>query len=269
MLTGFAASLRQAARPYFAEIKNSPFVQQLVAGSLPRRDYLRFLASDLDYLSSFSQSLSNLRAKLDVRHHHHLNLFEKNTLEEQERIRKILEAAHFYVKEKRSVWDEYALYLCETTKQQSAAAGLAALFPCFLFFCELGFDFRNKEIKAAHPYLEWVGMYTNEGFSDGVLRVAGLLNAHQTSVLQKKMREHFMCSAQYESRLFSEMMLSSAHSSISGYTYATRQNRSAFYATGLSASEACASSGRGARRSGIDPQQSGDRPGIQPTHFIL
>ncbi|GEM_PF-5654644 len=210
-IAGFSLLLyRPVEQLYQTHIMHSTFVREVKSGMLPQHVFNLFLVLDYQYLTKFSEAVREIYSKSEAAHQAHLSEIQAQTKAEHARLKQWLQRQSISLDEYDKVWADYGDHLYDAAQKEVAAVGLAAIFPCFLFFNEMGADFKRAGICNKNPYHDWMRFYAEASLESGVQSIASLINLYAEVVDEKtkdKMKSVFWISAQYEATIFSNLSL--------------------------------------------------------------
>ncbi len=144
----------EAGGAYLAEIMELPFITQLGRGTLPREDFLFYLAQDALYLRRYAQALRLLGGQWAVD-------ADGAIADEQEMQRTWLDESS----EQRMspITRAYTDNLVAAAATEPAAVGQAAILPCYWLYYEVGVRLAAQD-HPEHPYHSWLATYAGEEF---------------------------------------------------------------------------------------------------------
>ena len=168
----FTQTLFAAVQPLLATIHAHPFNIELGAGTLAREKFIYYLQQDSLYLIDFARAFALLAGRSNDEKDISLLLhFSQGALEGE----RSLHTTYFQeygipagtLVEKGPACLAYGSYLVERAATASLGEAMAALFPCFWIYREVG----NRILATAtapNPYSLWMETYAAEEFAQVV-----------------------------------------------------------------------------------------------------
>jgi len=175
----FAEVLRAESVADLDAIHELEFIRDLVAGTLPEKQFAYYLAQDAIYLNGYSRVLARASALapteaaqlfwarsaqqcLEVESELHRNWLSTRTVEP------VL----------GPVTKSYVDHLLAASVSGSYAVLVAAVLPCFWLYAEVGqalhAQFLAAGAPADHPYAEWLRTYADEDFAQATREAIAL-----------------------------------------------------------------------------------------------
>lgn len=175
----FAEILRAESTADLEAIYDLEFIRNLVAGSLPEKQFAYYLAQDAIYLNGYSRVLARASALapteaaqlfwarsaqqcLEVESELHRNWLSTRTVEP------VL----------GPVTKSYVDHLLAASVSGSYAVLVAAVLPCFWLYAEVGQTLHAQFLAAGapadHPYAEWLRTYADEDFAQATREAIAL-----------------------------------------------------------------------------------------------
>lgn len=163
-MTKWSQEAWQAALPLYNAILELPFIKELIAGTLPREVFNRYLQQDALYIENYSRVLANIASRLpEIDQVASFLDFAKDGVAVEEEMHKSYLADTDISKVVKS---PACLLYCSILSAQATApveVAAAAILPCFWVYHEVG-----KYIKAnaaeGNPYQKWIDTYDNPWF---------------------------------------------------------------------------------------------------------
>ncbi len=166
MTFSFSATAWSASEKIYQSILNHPFMQELVAGTLPAEKFCYFIGQDALYLPEYSRAMAQAAMKSDDEN---MRIFfldaAKAALCSEPEI-------HAYymtlftmppVNEMCPGCFAYTHYLQALSSKESLPVLAAALLPCAWIYAEVG-DYLLRSVKEGNPYLSWAKAYADPAF---------------------------------------------------------------------------------------------------------
>lgn len=138
------------------------FLEELGAGTLPREDFLFYLAQDAHYLRSYSRTLAGVASRCG--HPEHAACWARSAAvcveEEAQLHRELLGHGGAEAVEVSPVTLAYTSFLAAERSYPEAAA---AVLPCFWLYAHIGLRLRGAATPD-HPYAPWLSTYGDDAF---------------------------------------------------------------------------------------------------------
>jgi thiaminase/transcriptional activator TenA len=172
------------------EIKDHPFITELINGTLPKDVFQYYINQDSLYLSEYKKVLALLSVKcpdqedalfflnsatgiINVENELHLTFMDKNN----------------FNKEASPSCELYTSYLARMVNNHSIEEGLAAVLPCFTIYKEIGdYVLAHQSNKKDNPYQDWINTYGGEDFENSVNKAVELTNRHAQAASDEKLQ---------------------------------------------------------------------------------
>ncbi|MEJ1195023.1 bifunctional hydroxymethylpyrimidine kinase/phosphomethylpyrimidine kinase [Pseudarthrobacter sp. CCNWLW207] len=167
---GFAELLRAEATADLAAIYELEFIRNLVAGSLPEKQFAYYLAQDAIYLNGYSRVLARASALAPTEA---AQLFwarsAQQCLEVESELHRTWLSTRTVEPVLGPVTKSYVDHLLAASASGSYAVLVAAVLPCFWLYAEVGQTLHAQFLAAGapadHPYAEWLRTYADEDFA--------------------------------------------------------------------------------------------------------
>lgn len=153
--------------PTFFKMKNTPFNQCIMRGTLDSNKFRRYIEQDSLYLIDFAKVLI-VAAEKAVSSSDAIKLreFATGAIEEEHRLHQ--EYISYFPKgakvEKSLVCAKYTGFLLDISRKFSIAEILMSLLPCFWYYREIGSYIYENSCKN-NPYHLWIKTYSGKEFS--------------------------------------------------------------------------------------------------------
>ncbi|KQB85709.1 bifunctional hydroxymethylpyrimidine kinase/phosphomethylpyrimidine kinase [Corynebacterium lowii] len=149
-----------AQRP-LEETHRLSFIEELAQGTLPREDFLFYLAQDSHYLLSYSRTLARVASRCD--HPEHSIAWARSAaacLEEEAQLHR--SELGTLTEEVSPVTLAYTSFLAAAADSHYAEAA-AAVLPCYWIYAHVGMHLRAAT-HSDHPYAPWLHTYGDAAF---------------------------------------------------------------------------------------------------------
>ena len=203
----FSKELHEATQSIWQQSKDHPFIQELVAGSLPEEIFRYYLLQDCYYLIQFGKAHLLLAEKADDPVFKALQIQNAQGLEESE-----VSVRHDFFQQMAITPEEYAAtpiaptayhytsHIYRLIQTENPAIILAALLPCYWLYQEIGEHFAT--VGSPHPiYQTWIETYHSPEFKQMTQTQIDWLDffAERANAEEKKaMKEAFIISSYLE-----------------------------------------------------------------------
>ena len=188
---------------YDATIK-MPYIQELIAGTLPLEKFQYYLKQDSLYLQAYARALSFIAAKMNeeqfvlpfikfaegtivIEAQMHGDYFEKFGIKD---LGPIMPDAHHYVS-----------FLKATAAADTVEEAIAAVLPCFWIYKEVGDYIYAQPRVENNPYQAWIDTYGSEEFAQlvkEILEIVTVLTERLTETQRQKMIDKYVMGARLE-----------------------------------------------------------------------
>lgn len=192
------------------EIRKSPFIQEMAAGTLPYEKFLRYLYQDDIYLINYCNELIRLAEMLpDGEIKDNFMKFAMEGMEAEHVMHEQMVgnnvAANITPMKKTT---EYINHTWQYFEPEDLSMALAALLPCMWVYSEVGkYIISIEKGGDKNPYHEWISCYASDMMDDGVRKALSIINemAEKESPQRRAaMREAFVISTEMELRFWEQ-----------------------------------------------------------------
>ncbi|MGO2099764.1 thiaminase II [Vagococcus salmoninarum] len=203
----FSEELHAATVEIWQASKDHPFIQELVAGTLPEEIFRYYLLQDCYYLIQFGNAHVLLAEKATDPEFKAIQIANATGLEESE-----VSVRNQFFQDMGITTEEYqAMPVAPTAYHytshiyrhlQTSSQGtiLAALLPCYWLYDEIGASF--ADVGSPHPiYQSWIDTYNSPEFKELTHIQINWLNhfaATASNAEKAKMKEAFIISSRLE-----------------------------------------------------------------------
>lgn len=203
----FSTELHASTKRIWQDSKEHPFVQELVAGTLPEEIFRYYLLQDCYYLIQFGKAHLLLAEKAEDPLFKAIQIQNATGLEESEvSVRNdFFQQMNITIEEYQAMpiaptAYHYTSHIYRMLQNESQGTILAALLPCYWLYQEIGEHF--AEIGSPHPiYQAWIDTYNSPEFKEMTEIQIGWLNhfaQRATSNEKAAMKEAFIISSRLE-----------------------------------------------------------------------
>lgn len=162
------------------QIKVHRFIQELMAGTLPKDIFYFYINQDAIYLSEYKKVLAQIGVKCSDENDTQFFLNAatgiinvENALHQNFLNQKII------TNEASITCELYISYLSRMAHTKSLEEGLAAVLPCFTIYQQIGdYILANQTNKNNNPYQDWINTYGGEAFANSVKSAIEITNKH-------------------------------------------------------------------------------------------
>ncbi|MHC5268380.1 thiaminase II [Enterococcus sp. LJL98] len=203
----FSQELHKATRAIWQESKAHPFVQELVAGTLPEAIFRYYLLQDRYYLIQFSKAHHQLAAATENGDFRETLIANAKGLEKSE-----VSVRNDFFQQMNITTEEYTAtpiaptayhytsHIFRLLQTETPGTVLAGLLPCYWLYQEIGEHF--ADVGSPHPvYQAWIDTYHRPAFKEMTNIQIGWLDhfAQQASEDERAaMKEAFIISSRLE-----------------------------------------------------------------------
>lgn len=193
-----------------AQVKQMPFLSELVDGSLPQEAFAFYLTQDSLYLRQYSRMLAALSSKAptvnmtqNMARAADMALVVEGALHEV-----FLSSISSLSADERRATSPSPTCQAYTDYQQARLAfspyevAYAAAMPCYTIYAEVGRHILSLQVPLEnHPYAQWIQTYGGEAFEQATERATwalDMLAESATPELREQMLDAFRMSARFE-----------------------------------------------------------------------
>jgi thiaminase/transcriptional activator TenA len=151
----------------YDQIIRMPFIEELIAGTLPVEKFKFYISQDSNYLEHFGRSLSLIAARANqVEHVLDYIRFAEGAIV----VENALHAGYFKeydIAEKAAISPAchyYTSFLLSTAALAQVEVAMAAVLPCFWIYKKVGDYIYQQQHQANNPYKNWIDTYAGEEF---------------------------------------------------------------------------------------------------------
>ncbi|HJV97958.1 MAG TPA: bifunctional hydroxymethylpyrimidine kinase/phosphomethylpyrimidine kinase [Arthrobacter sp.] len=175
----FAGILRAESAADLEAIYELDFIRNLVAGSLPEKQFGYYLAQDAIYLNGYSRVLARASALAPSEA---AQLFwarsAQQCLEVESELHRSWLSTRTVEPVLGPVTKSYVDHLSAASVSGSYAVLVAAILPCFWLYAEVGQTLHAQFLAAGapadHPYADWLRTYADEDFAQATREAIAL-----------------------------------------------------------------------------------------------
>lgn len=181
-------------------IKQHPFNQELMRGTLEQEKFAYYIEQDILYLNDFARCLAILASKAPIEYvRKFLQYAEGVFIVEQEIV-------HQYFKKEIKIESNknispatlsYTAFLLKHCLHESFEVGVAAILPCFWIYHEIGLYILQNTVKN-NRYERWIETYASDSFKktvDEVIEIFDKLAENASGEAKEKMQKAFYTGA--------------------------------------------------------------------------
>lgn len=156
-------------QPIYNEIIRSPFIKELMAGTLPREKFIFYIRQDTLYLNEYRKVLTAIASKLDHPGHVEAFLhFAGGTMMVERELHRLFTGELALNPGDENVSSPtcllYTSYLLRQIGSATVEVMLGAVLPCFWIYKEVGDYILAHQTTENNPYQRWIDMYGGEEF---------------------------------------------------------------------------------------------------------
>ncbi|HBG57976.1 MAG TPA: thiaminase II [Porphyromonadaceae bacterium] len=156
-------------QPVYNEIIASPFIKELMQGTLPREKFIFYIRQDTLYLSDYRKVLAAIASRFDHSCYAEAFLhFAGGTMTVERNLHRL------FVNELKLKPDDeiepsptcllYTSYLLRQISSASLETMLGAVLPCFWIYKKVGDHILVNQTTQNNPYQSWIDTYGGEKF---------------------------------------------------------------------------------------------------------
>lgn len=204
--------LKSTAQKYYNQFQMLPFNQQLYQGTLPRPIFSHYLEQDSFYLKHYAKTVRYLIHVAPNNHSRDIltqfsQITHKHEIDQRNK-HSFFHARHFAPSKSTLSYTNHL----SISMQKGYEIGLAALYPCTLFYVELGYQSKIVQLPANHPYVHILNTYSNATYRRLGAELGALLVRsydHADHHLRPQLEHAFCQSMKHECAFHEAVYLSS------------------------------------------------------------
>ncbi len=199
--------MQQSSLPIIKQIKNLPFITELIQGCLAKDIFIFYIQQDVFYLKDYARALALVGARTEIGKHGEqflqfaLDGVAAENIVHTEYLNHFQQELAFTNAEISPSCFTYTHYLVRLAALAPVEEAMAALLPCFSIYYEIGHYIAQHCNTKQNPYAAWIKLYSSEDFAKPVQKAIKIVNeaAQMASPLvQKKMLNAFTTAAKLE-----------------------------------------------------------------------
>ena len=170
-------------------IEQYAFIQQMLDGTLPQEQFVRYLQQDKIYLKEYSRDLYALADMMtDKAEGDFFRATAREGMESENAMQAMLSERFGIQSEPLPVATtlRYTRFLRHYTDTADVPIVLAAVLPCYWVYNEVGKYLVAQHIDEANPYKEWIQTYGSEEMSQATDYVVALIDRLAADCSQEK-----------------------------------------------------------------------------------
>jgi thiaminase/transcriptional activator TenA len=176
-----------------AKTLTSPFIRELMEGTLDRDKFIFYIRQDALYLTDFGKSLAAIASKLDDPLHRAAMLgFASESIAVEQALHESFFAEYgIDAAGELSQSPACLLYTSYLLRMTSAPVEvtMAAVLPCFWIYMEAGNYIKAGARLEDNPYRAWIETYGGEDYARAVHKAIHICDALAASASEKRRRE--------------------------------------------------------------------------------
>lgn len=193
------------------QIKSHPFNQELASGSLNPNIFAYYIAQDVIYLQSYSQSLAIIASKSPAKFASFFTELSNEGMQSEQEIVHLHSPKLDNLKLTNATI-AYTNYLLEVTSCTSIEIGIAAILPCCWVYKIVGNFIANQATSDNNPYEHWIHYYSGEEFDQATIQAIDIFDELAESASEET--QNLMLDAFYTSTLLEWHFWNDAYNSI-------------------------------------------------------
>ena len=193
----------KAITPVYEKIVTSPFIVELMNGTLDREKFAFYIQQDTLYISDFGKILTAIASKLTKPEHVEAfigfagdSIFAEKAMHQQ-----FFETLN--VPEAQTASPTCLLYTSFLFRQLNTSFEVmaASVLPCFWIYKVVGDYILANQVKENNPFQAWINMYIGDEFAQSVEKAIGIcdeLAENCTEEQQNAMTDVFVACSKME-----------------------------------------------------------------------
>ena len=171
----------EAISHIFAKTLMSPFIRELMNGTLDREKFIFYIKQDALYLVDFGKTLAAIASKLDNPEHRRVMLgFASESIAVEQALHETFFAEFGVDATTNKIQSPTCLlYTSYMLRQTSAPVEItvASVLPCFWIYMRVGNYIKAYGKRDDNPYLAWIDTYGGEEYARSVVKAVEIGNA--------------------------------------------------------------------------------------------
>ncbi|EHQ30293.1 thiaminase II [Mucilaginibacter paludis] len=194
----------QQAEHIYQKIIAMPFIQELIAGTLPQEKFKFYIEQDALYLEQFGRALALIAGRAhQTQHVLDYTRFAEGAIV----VESTLHASYFNtynisgLAKPTPACHYYTSFLLSTAALAQVEVAMAAVLPCFWIYQKVGDYIYGQHQVTNNPYSEWIDTYAGEEFAQLVAKAIDICNdaaQNCTQQQQQAMADAFEMGCQLE-----------------------------------------------------------------------
>jgi thiaminase/transcriptional activator TenA len=187
---------RQKTDHILEAIKQQPFIEELINGTLPPAIFQFYINQDAMYLAEYKKVLATVGVKCE--HVDDTQFFLDSAtgiINVENALHQIFLKDNQLAHEPSPTCELYTSYLSRIVANHSLEEALAAVLPCFTIYKEIGdYILENQSNKNDNRYQDWIDTYGGKEFATSVNNAIAITNKYATNAsddVLKKMETAF------------------------------------------------------------------------------
>ena len=193
----------EAITPVYKKIVTSPFIEELMNGTLDKEKFAYYIQQDTLYISDFCKALTAIATRLTKPEHMEAFLGFAGDSVAAEKAMHQLFYTELGVPEAQTASPACLLYTSFLFRQINAPLEViaAAVLPCFWIYKEVGDYILANQVKENNPFQAWINLYVGDEFALSVekaIRICDELAEACTDAQQNAMTDVFVICSKME-----------------------------------------------------------------------
>lgn len=214
-VSSWSQTAEAEADPIVKEILSTGFIPQALSGKLSLKAFLTYLEQNSIYLRNYAEVLSRLsRITKNKKERDFLAKNAKDTLEllayTADLYQRMADRKLPQTIKPSAVTRDYSNSEVESCENGSYAVALAAVYPCFWVYGEVGKFIKKVGFSKNNPYGEWLEGFLDPVYLDTVNEIRSFLNDNAAASnirTRKRMTEAFLKGVQFEKEFFESALV--------------------------------------------------------------
>lgn len=162
------------------KIKEHPFINELMQGTLPSDVFHFYINQDALYLSEYKKILSTTGVKCSNEADTQFFLAAATGIIHVEKaLHDLFLKQDMFNEEPSPTCELYISYLSRIVHTRSIEESLAAVLPCFTIYKQVGdYILKHQTNKTDNPYQNWINTYGGEDFAISVQKAIEITNKY-------------------------------------------------------------------------------------------
>ncbi|GJM62919.1 thiaminase II [Persicobacter diffluens] len=189
-MSGWNATIAKKTDYILEQIKQHPFIKELMAGTLSEEVFLFYINQDALYLSEYKKVLATIGVKCAEEDETQFFLdAATGIIHVEDALHQLFLKDKPLTKEPSPTCELYTSYLARMVNTSSVEEGLAAVLPCFTIYKLIGdYILAHQTNTEDNPYQNWINTYGGEAFAESVRKAVAITDRYAAAASEEVVR---------------------------------------------------------------------------------